>query len=74
MSSVEGSDKGEDSLSQELELVLKNNKIQKNRHYGRNSKNANSEDSLYKEALKEYMFGKFDLASESCKKMIANNP
>jgi hypothetical protein len=48
MSSVEGSDKGEDSLSDELELVLKNNKIQRNKHNSRGLRNANTEDSLYK--------------------------
>lgn len=42
MSSVEGSDRGEDSLSEELELVLKNNKIQRNKHSSRGSRNANS--------------------------------
>lgn len=74
MSSVEGPEKEEDSLSEELDIVLKNNKLQKHRHHGRGSRNMNSDDSLYKEAFKEYMFGRFDLASESCKKMIANNP
>lgn len=74
MSSVEDSERGEDSLSEELLGVLKMNRHHRVKGHHRTGRSNSKEDALYREALKEFMFGKFEEANETCKRIIAIHP
>ena len=60
MSSVEDSDKPDDSLSQELEGVLRMTRLHRHKHHHRAGRTHQRGDALCREAIKEFMFGKFE--------------
>ena len=49
------------------------NKLHRNKHH-RGSRSSTKGDSLNRDAFKLFMFGKFEEAAESCKKIIASHP
>ena len=74
MSSVEDSERDEDSLSKEEPEFLRTNRLTRQRSHHRSTRTNEQEDQLYHEAFRIYMFGGFEKASDKCKHIIAMNP